>query len=269
MILPKREMERFETDGYAIAESFYSEREVLAMRAELERFKRDGMLHNVATEGDGESHTIDDRNLQICPITPRSPFYRALPFHPRLKEVVGGLIGTPFVFYLDQIFLKPPGRGVGTGWHQDNAYFKVIDPTRGVGAWTAIHEATVANGTLHIVPGSHREGLGHERDPNSDHHIRCEVDESRAVPVELPAGGTVFFNFGIAHCTKANTSACDRAGLALHFLHTEHVPSEGNRLLMTHICGPEATGGRSEYGVVVDATWDQEVDRVLLESTDG
>ena len=119
---------------------------------------------------------------------------------------MGQLIGDPFVFYLDQIFLKPGGTGAGTDWHQDNDYFKVSDPTRGVGMWTALHDATVANGTMHVVPGSHREVLAHDRDPNSDHHVHTHIDPSRERPIELPAGGVLFFNFGCAHCTKANTT---------------------------------------------------------------
>ena len=174
------------------------------MQAELDRLVADGLLRNVATEVDGTTASRQGRNLQICPLSPRSDFFRAMPFEPKVIDAARQLIGDPFVLFLDQIFLKPGKSGRGTNWHQDNAYFKVGDPTQGVGMWIAIHEATVANGTLHIVPGSFRESYAHERDPGSDHHIRCQVDESRAMPVELPAGGAVFFNYGILHCTRGN-----------------------------------------------------------------
>ena len=122
------------------------------MRAELDRFKREGLLRNVATDGDGQTHSQTQINLQICPITPKSAFYRALHFHPKVLALVAQLIGSPFVFYLDQIFLKPGKQGIGTDWHQDNAYFKISDPAKGIGMWVALHDANIANGTLHIVP---------------------------------------------------------------------------------------------------------------------
>ncbi len=261
MHLTEAQIAQFQEEGYTAVPAFFEPREVRAMLAELERFKREGMLRNVATDGDGKTHSDRTQNLQICPISPRSVFYRALPFHPRIVGAVGDLIGEPFVFYLDQIFLKPGGHGIGTSWHQDNAYFKVGDPTKGVGMWTALHEATTINGTLHVIPGSHREAYAHGRDPNSDHHISCDAPEARAVPVELPAGGCVFFNFGIAHCTRANRTDRERAGMALHFLRTDHIP-EGKRTRV-HLTGPETSGGLNEYGVKVEGTWGQEVDSVL------
>src|SRR5262249_16944284 len=103
-----------------------------------------------------------------------------------------------------------------------NAYFKISDPLKGTATWIAVHDATVANGTLHEIPGSFREEYEHSRDPFSDHHIRCFPPEERGVPVELPAGGVVFFCYGTAHCTRENRSDKERAGVAYHFLRADY-----------------------------------------------
>lgn len=259
------QLKLFRDQGYAIIRDMFTDREIEAMRAELDRFKRDDLLRNVATDGDGQTHSTTQLNLQICPITPKSTFYRALHFHPKIIAVVEQLIGNPIVFYLDQIFLKPSKQGMGTNWHQDNAYFKISDPTKGVGMWVALHDATVENGTLHVLPGSHREKFEHDRDPNSDHHICCTVPEKNAIPIELPAGGVVFFNFGIAHCTLANTTDHERAGLALHFLNTNYIPeSAREKRSYTHLSGPLASDGKKEYGLQIADAWPGEVDRVLM-----
>ncbi len=87
------------------------------------------------------------------------------------------------------------------------------------GMWIAVHAATRANGTMHIVPRSHVALAAHERDPGSDHHIYAPaVLDDQSIAIELPAGGVLFFNFGILHCTHGNQTASDRAGLALHFI---------------------------------------------------
>lgn len=266
MVVSLEQRHQFAEKGYCTIPQMFTPREVSAMRAELDRFKRENLLRNVATEGDGATHSATNINLQICPIAPKSNFYRALPFHSKVIVAVGHLIGNPFVFYLDQIFLKPPKQGQGTDWHQDNAYFKISDPSKGVGMWVALHDATIANGTLHIVPGSHKHRFPHDRDPNSDHHIHCTIDETTAIPIELPAGGAVFFNFGIAHATKANTTDKERAGLALHFLHTDYIP-EHSKQSYAHLTGVESSGGKKEYGTQVSGTWSTEVERVLSTPT--
>ena len=264
--LPKDCIDQFRKEGYTSIPAFFSAREIDAMRAELDRFCREGLIRNVATDDDGETNSEEIHNLQICPITPKSDFYRALPQHPKVIAAIGQLIGDPFVFYLDQIFLKPPKTGIGTDWHQDNAYFKIADPTKGTAMWVALHDANIGNGTLHVIPRSDITPYDHDRDPRSDHHIHCPVPEDQAVPIELPAGGVAFFNYGTAHSTKANLSNHERAGLALHFLRTDFIPDhvlEKESRRYSHITGPEATGGIEEYGTTVAGTWDEQVERVL------
>jgi ectoine hydroxylase-related dioxygenase (phytanoyl-CoA dioxygenase family) len=252
----------YERDGYIAMPGFFDQREVAAMVAELERFKREGLGRNVATDGDGSTHSRTKINYQIIPLNDKSALFRALPYHPKVMTAVSQCIGQPFVRYLDQIFLKPGKSGAGTQWHTDNAYFKISDPTKGVGLWIALHDATVANGTMHMLPGVYRQTFDHGRDLGSDHHITMQADESKAVPVELAAGGAIFFNYGVPHCTKANTTDKERAGLAYHFLRTDYVPPAkdfGLRKDLIHVTGPEASGGLNEYGVRVEGTWDAAV----------
>ncbi|HVF09834.1 MAG TPA: phytanoyl-CoA dioxygenase family protein, partial [Abditibacteriaceae bacterium] len=186
MTFTPSQLEQFQQQGYLAVPDFWNAREVAAMQAELERLKRDGLLRNVATDGDGRTHSNVKVNLQLCPMYNKSDFFRAMPFAPKVVEAVRQLIGDPVLLHLDQVFLKPGRHGAGTNWHQDNAYFRISDPLKGTAMWTAVHDATVENGTMHIIPGSFREQYEHSRDPDSDHHIRCYPPEERAIPIELP-----------------------------------------------------------------------------------
>jgi phytanoyl-CoA hydroxylase len=262
--LKAEQIAHFQEYGYVAVEKIFDADEVAAMLAELERFKREGLGRNVATEGDGVTHSTTKVNYQIIPLNDKSALFRALPFCDKVIACITDLIGQPFVRQLDQIFLKPGRSGVGTDWHTDNAYFQISDPTKGTAMWIALHDATIENGTLHVIPNSHREAFAHERDPNSDHHIHFQADESRAVPVCVPAGGAAFFNYGIAHATKRNNTDRERAGLAYHFLRTDFiVPSRPDTAQLVHITGPQATGGEAEYGVRVAGTWEQEVRKLI------
>src|SRR5690242_18536286 len=151
------QISHFKTEGWLAIPDFWTNREVLAMRTELNRLRAEGKLRNVATDGDGKTHSQTKANLQLCPMQPHSNFFQAMPFAPKVAEAVGQLIGEPVVLHLDQVFLKPGRHGAGTNYHQDNAYFKIPDPLKGTALWTAVHDATLANGTMEIVPGSFRE----------------------------------------------------------------------------------------------------------------
>ncbi len=263
-MLSASQRQQFQTLGYTTAPAFFDAREVAAMQAELERLQRSGKLHNVATDGDGVTASTKAMNLQICPMTPHSRLIRSLKYADKVVSSVASLIGDPVVFKLDQLFFKPPHHGAGTSWHQDNAYWHQPDPSRGVGMWTAVHAATIANGTMHIVPGSHRQLEDHVRDPGSNHHIYApKVRDEDALAIELPAGGVLFFNYGILHCTKANRTSGGRAGLALHFMNADHATPGFFGENVARITGPEATGGMHEYGEQVAGTWDNEVDHAL------
>ena len=255
MKLTSEQLTQYRNDGYTTVPDFFNKKEVTAMQAELQRLKDNGLLRNVARAGDGKTESDTAMNLQICPLAPKSEFFRSLGFAEKVVEVIRQLIGDPIVWQLDQIFLKPARHGMGTSWHQDNAYFKIKDRRQGVGMWTAIHAATVANGTMHVIPRGDVELLAHERDGGSNHHIKCVVDESLAVPIELPAGGVLFFNYGVPHCTKGNTTDAERAGLALHFLNEEAVVKPESQLPI--LTGPNATHGVKEFGKDLRHEWER------------
>ncbi len=267
MQFTEEQVTRFRTDGYLAVPNFWTDEEVAAMRAELKRLEADGKLRNVATEGDGKTQSQTKANLQLCPMYPHSTFFRAMPFAPKAAEAVEQLIGGPVVLHLDQVFLKPGKHGAGTNWHQDNAYFQIPEPLKGTALWTAVHDATIANGTLRVIPGAFAERLPHDRDPESDHHIRCYPDESQAVPLEITAGGALFFCYGTPHATGGNMTDTERAGVALHFMNADQngVARGGFEIAKRPVLtGPDATGGEAEYGTRVAGTWDAEVRQALV-----
>ena len=256
----------FQQQGWCAVENFLDQREVAALAAEVDRFQDEGLVRNVRTEGDGATQSESTANLQLIPLFDKSPLIRALPFAPKVTAAVSALIGDPYLLHLDQMFLKPGRIGVGTRWHQDNAYFKIADPLKGTAMWLAIHDATVDNGTLGLIRGSHRQQYVHERDPNSDHHIFCQPPEEEAVSVEIKAGGAVFFCYGTAHCTGDNHTDQARAGMAFHFLHEDCAGDDlvaEDRDRRPWLTGPRSSGGLLEYGIDVRNSLADEVSTVL------
>jgi phytanoyl-CoA hydroxylase len=120
-------------------------------------------------------------------------------------------------------FAKAPGKP-GQAWHQDEMYIPTRDRSL-IGAWIAIDDATIENGCLWVMPGSHRNGYIYPNRPPEDLEeydgsSQCfGFDEEQAVPVEVPRGSVVFFNGYLLHKSLRNRSASSfRRVLVNHYM---------------------------------------------------
>lgn len=249
--------------GWVAVPDFFSSAETAILQGEIRALQTAGKMRNVATNGDGTTTSATVANLQLCPIGPHSRPIRALAYAGTVTRAVESLLGPTAVQHLDQVFLKPAGHGAGTNWHTDNAYFRSDAVEAGTGMWIAVHAATRANGTMRIIPGSHRRDWAHRRDLGSDHHITCAdaVDPADELPVELPAGGVLFFNYGIAHATGGNATDADRAGLALHFVCEASLPEGGHPFVNAANAASRrivmgGDGGAAVYGEDLRGVWE-------------
>ena len=117
------------------------------------------------------------------------------------------------------LFIKAPGKP-GQAWHQDEAHIPTRDRSL-TAVWIALDDATVDNGCLWVVPGSHRRGVLHPVRDHGDDRFDCTpeaygfTDERDAVAVELAAGDAL--------CLQR----VRRAPLAAE--HNERRPSPGTR----------------------------------------
>src|SRR6185437_7433733 len=155
--------------------------------------------------------------------------------------VVRRLLGSDdVVLFQDMALLKPPGGGREKPWHQDKAYFNVDPDAPVVGVWIALDEATLDNGCMHVIPGSHRAGpVVHFR--RRDWQI-CDRDVAVAndVAVPLPAGGALLFDGLLHHGTPANRTTTRRRAVQFHYrLRTEVELSEAEHLA---VFGSEGKG---------------------------
>lgn len=142
--------------------------------------------------------------------------------HSRCDEVldvVADLVGTPIILFTDQALLKPPHVGSAKPPHQDGAYF-ITEPADGlVTCWCALDDATIANGCMHYIPGSHRLGLqDHTVIENTPHKIPPEFRAEAAVAVPVPAGSCIFHHGLTLHMSTPNRSDTWRRTMICHYI---------------------------------------------------
>jgi hypothetical protein len=88
MKLTFEQLTQYRNDGYTTVPDFFDKKEVAAMQAELQRLKDDGLLNNVARLGDGQTKSATVISLQICPLAPKSDFFRSLGFADKVIAVI-------------------------------------------------------------------------------------------------------------------------------------------------------------------------------------
>lgn len=161
-----------------------------------------------------------DISLPLGKITESTPIHLGpavfdLLRNPRLLDAVENVIG-PEIYSnpIQHVRIKPPERLLSgeqheglvarTGWHQDQGVaLPDADETEILTVWVAVTDATLENGCLCVVPGSHREGLVvHCRNKQ----IPDALVRDDAVPVPMRRGSVLLMHRRTRHASLSNVS---------------------------------------------------------------
>jgi ectoine hydroxylase-related dioxygenase (phytanoyl-CoA dioxygenase family) len=143
---------------------------------------------------------------------------------PQVTDLVAELVAPQLDCFLSQVIFKNPGAW-GQPWHQDSHYFPFDPPQPILGVWLAVTEATLENGCLHVLPGSHREPV-HEHVPdarpgaNYGYVEIVDHDMAASVPVLMEPGDLLLFDSHLMHRSTDNVSGGIRAAMVYHYAAT-------------------------------------------------
>lgn len=230
----------YRDNGFLVIEDALSLHEVDELRAEtlaICRAER-GALGGVTTP---EPHESDDDVMRryLCIHFPHkisAVMERALS-HPAIVETLTRTVSPNVKCMQSMLFIKAAGKP-GQAWHQDEIYIPTRDRSL-TGGWIALDDATVENGCLWVIPGSHRPGVLYMQAEHHDRRFDCAWEAQRfpysnddAVPVEVKAGSIVFFNGYLLHRSLPNyASSGYRRSLVNHYMSAESfLPWFGNQL---------------------------------------
>lgn len=123
--------------------------------------------------------------------------------------------------FQSQFIFKNPGV-VGQPWHQDAYYFR-YDKQPQVTVWVALSRATLENGCLWVLPGSHKkqrvfEHVADQR-PESLQGYQEIVSEDTAekIPVTMEPGDVLFFHSYLMHRSTDNVADYRRSAMVYHY----------------------------------------------------
>jgi phytanoyl-CoA hydroxylase len=158
---------------------------------------------------------------QCLKLADTHPGMRELMLDPRLGELAATLAGVDGIrIWHDQALFKPPF-GNPTGWHLDNPYWS-FSSRQSLSLWVALDDATLGNGCMWYVPGSHKTatfenaGIG----PNLADLFKKYPEWRKIDPVACPCGaGSAVLHSGLtAHGAGANMTNKPRRAMTCAYM---------------------------------------------------
>lgn len=254
--LSSDQLQFFNSQGYLVIESFSSTEEVEALRKRMDQLL-DGFdcsssasifstKHQQRTSDDYfydsaekisfffEEKAFDDdgklkqpKQLSINKVGhalhDHDPIFKKVSCSDKMSGILQSLGYKRPVIIQSMYIFKQPGIGGEVVPHQDNS-FLYTDPPTCTGLWLALEDATIVNGCLWAIPGSHKNGLVRRfiRDDKGVHFDKPSpsYDQKDFVSIEVKAGSLVLIHGDLIHQSFENQSSKSRHAYSLHVIDT-------------------------------------------------
>ncbi|WP_215223929.1 phytanoyl-CoA dioxygenase family protein [Echinicola shivajiensis] len=228
--LTKEQISRFRTDGFVIQENFLNEEELAEWReAVAEAVKnRNGLKMPgrdiMKDDDDGNNEdpeyfsNVFDQLLNLWQTNDR---VKKLMLDHRIGKMASELAGVDGIrVWHDQALIKRPWANP-TAWHLDTPFWSFSD-RNALSIWIALDDATVENGCLYFIPGSHQkttfENPGITKNMNAVFQFYPELAKMKPFCAEMKAGSASFHNGLCIHGAGPNMTPGFRRAMTCAFM---------------------------------------------------
>jgi ectoine hydroxylase len=206
-IFDREELSRYTEEGYVVKRTLFTPEEIDHLRAAA---RGDHALDRAATaldDGGGNKVRLSLWNH------PGDGIYGMFARCRRVVDSVEQLLGGEVYHYHSKMVLKDALVGGAWAWHQDYGYWYqngLLFPDL-CSVMIAVDAATVENGCLEVLKGSHRMGRinhilsGEQAGADLERVAEAEKRLER-VNCEMEPGDAIFFHANTLHCSGPNHS---------------------------------------------------------------
>ncbi len=225
-MLTDKEAERFWEEGFLIVPGLLGTSHIQAMKDHAEAISKGEVAHVPQGQLQVEPAVRDATELKgpdslrkMSHVAFVDDLFRRHATTPSILDCIEALLGPDLKLYQDQLFLKPPRIGSRQPYHQDQPLGFSVEPAdRMVTCWAALDEATIENGCMWMIPGTHKHGLIEKSrwEELEQQSVAGSLPQER--PVELKPGDCSFHHGHILHSSRPNLSERRRWGYATHYV---------------------------------------------------
>jgi ectoine hydroxylase-related dioxygenase (phytanoyl-CoA dioxygenase family) len=226
----KDQVKSFQKDGFLVIEDFLDQEELEHWRTSVKEAleERDGLKipgkKGSLDEDDGINEDTDYYNKvfdQSVNLWQTSEKMKKIMFDSNIGKMVSDLSGADGVrIWHDQALVKRPWANP-TAWHLDTPYWSFTD-RRALSIWVALDDATLENGCLFFIPGTHKKttfknpGIGKNMDAIFDFYPQFKTFKS--IPAVMKAGSCSFHNGLTIHGACANMTPGYRRAMTCAYM---------------------------------------------------
>lgn len=204
-MLNSSDIQFYNDHGYLVVKNLFSNQMILKGLSAIDEV----LSRNDADENSEKEPKDSSIVRRIWSPTNKHLTFLELAEDNQLLDIVQNLIGENILFHYSKLNMKGPKVGSLVEWHQDFSYYPHTNSDL-LTALIFLDDATIENGCLQVIPGSHKYGL---QSHNIDGFFRGkiqEVDENDTVYIEAKAGDVLFLHCLTMHASAVNTSAVPR-----------------------------------------------------------
>lgn len=223
MALTDEQKQHFWENGYLVVRDLLTQEEVEALKEQANLIASGEVSHvpaewiqvePVVRRGEIQTASKIESVCQLWNLVPHDEVMRAHAANPKIVDIIVDLLGPDIKLYGDQLFTKPPKHGSRKEYHQDSNSWKHLVPYNLVSCWAVMDDATIENGCLWMILGSHKWGLiSREREQGIESRA-LEGEWENEVPVEWKSGDCSF-DHSLSH---ANRSSKQHRGYVTHYM---------------------------------------------------
>lgn len=226
--LSAEQIQKYQQDGFLIIEDFLSADELntwrTALDAALEKRKGNKLPDRVEVYGKGDDADKSYYNNvfdQLINLWQDNELMRQCILDERIGKMAVQLSGADGIrVWHDQALIKKPWANP-TSWHLDTPYWSFSD-RRALSIWVALDDATLENGCLFFIPGSHKkttfENPGIGKNMGAIFEYYPEFRSAKAVAATMKAGSCSFHNGLAIHGAHANMTPGYRRAMTCAFM---------------------------------------------------
>ena len=223
MITPEW-LSQFEDQGFVTVQGLLSSDEVVGIRDEISVIARqypdvpDELIQFEVAVKDGtvQPQSTEAGIRKLFRMAKHNDLFRKLAFHPKLVGIAEGILGADLILMQSMLLMKPPVYSTHKVWHQDNAYFR-LSPCDIFGFWIACDTATIENGCMHVLPGSHKNGVVQHAGDGDEYGWTDQPEAERIRAIPLNPGDALVFHGELLHFTPANQTDQPRRAVQYHY----------------------------------------------------
>ncbi len=215
MVLTENQYHGMANDGFTTFEGLFPADRMYSLCDQIEDITHRHET-DMKTRGGSEGISRVDEIVFTAHLAEQNEAILAFCRDPHLAKIVQELLGKDTDLYWNQSVYKKPDGEREFPWHQDDGYTPVV-PSPYLTVWLAINDATLENGCIHVIPGSHQGGLRrHDPTPIG---LQCEIgaNDKAAVPVPLKAGSLAVFWSLTVHKSGINRSLLTRKAFIMQY----------------------------------------------------